>query len=554
MNDGQHKMKKILIVGGGLVLVIMVALVFLVFRKNQDEQVEYFLELLGEKDMVISQGTEYVEPGYKAYDSKGNDYDQEVMVEGSVNSEITGEYVITYKYKELEEVRKVTVLAKSTQLTFIVLAGEQIIYLRKGEEYVEPGYNVIDSYDTNLKDEVVVSGMVDVNTPGTYKLRYSVVNAVGVEVVAERTIIVESKYHLELNGDSVVRHLLGKEYVDSGCGVYDERGDKVDAPVTTNGSVNVNKAGTYTLTYSMSYQGYEEKITRTVQVYEVKCSGIVNRYGTKLTVSGAGVEGQKSFTWYLDGQKQSGGTGITASYEKIEKAYVLVDNNGLKGQVNCNITNQLIYNFEYDANNTKPFIGCNTYTASDKTRLESILKNAVSEAGYGTRAGVEAARFLVGGLKYKIAYLGPKKNDYRLGRYSQVGLNIASNTGWGCSFSGWTQGMDCTNFVGWAFIQAGLELKSVYSTSNVYSIRDVVSKLQVGDLLLTPGGDSFTHVGIIIGIDSSSIYVAEATTGSINAIVTTRMDKNNLPTSGKFSKARLYEYTQNGNVTNMWVS
>lgn len=554
--NNQVNIKKLLIIG--IIVVLFIGLVFggLFLRKSKEDTREYFLELFGENDIVIYQGSEYIEPGYRAYDNKGIDYNNDVQVFGNVNTGVVGEYVLTYKYQDFVLERRITVLAKSNQLTFLILNGDKVIYLKKGEEYVEPGFNVIDSVDVNLNDKVEVSGSVDTNKPGTYKIIYSVTNAMGVVVLEERTVIVESKYHLELNGDSIVNHLLGNKYVDLGCSVYDERGDKVNVQVSIEGDVNVNKEGIYTLKYILDYEGYNEIIERKVQVYKVSCNGTVNRYGTTLTVSGNGIGGQETFAWNIDGKNQSGDSKITLSYKKIKKASVGINVNGLKGQVNCSINNKLVYQFVYDSGNTKPFIKCNSYNANDRSRLENILKQAVSEAGYGTRAGVvEAARFLVGGLEYKIPYLGPKSHDSRLGRYNQVGLNIANNTGWGCSFSDWTQGIDCTNFVAWAFIQAGLKVNGVYSTTNVYKIKDVVDRLQVGDLLLTPGEDrEFTHVGIIIGIDSSSIYVAEATTGNINAVVTTRMDKNNLPTSGKFSKARLYEYQENGNVTNMWVS
>lgn len=556
MMNNQINIKKLFIIVIVVVLIIGLIVGGVLFKRPDETQdtKQFFLELLGESDMVIYQGNVYVEPGYRAYDNKGMDYYQEVEVLGDVNTDVAGEYVIIYRYQGFVLERKVTVLAKSNQLTFLILNGDKVIYLKKGEEYIEPGFNVIDSVDINLNDKVDVTGVVDTNKPGTYKIIYSVKNASGVVVVEERTVIVENKYHLELNGDNVVNHLLGNKYVDLGCSVYDERGDKVNVQVSVEGEVNVNKEGTYTLRYVLNYQGYNEIIERKVQVHKVSCNGTVNRYGTTLTVSGIG--GQETFTWNIDGKNQSGDSKITLSYKKVKKASVGINTNGLNGQVNCNISNKLVYQFVYDSENTKPFIKCNSYNSNDRSRLENTLKQAVNEAGYGTRAGVvEAARFLVGGLEYKIPYLGPKSHDNRLGRYNQEGLNIANNTGWGCSVSGWTQGIDCTNFVGWAFVQAGLTVNGIYSTTNVYRIIDVVDRLQVGDLLLTPGEDrAFTHVGIIIGIDSSSIYVAEATTGNINAVVTTRMDKNNLPSSGKFSKVRLYEYQQNGNVTNMWVS
>ena len=203
---------------------------------------------------------------------------------------------------------------------------------------------------------------------------------------------------------------------------------------------------------------------------------------------------------------------------------------------------------------------CNTYTASDKTKYEKMMSDAINSVGYGTRAGVvEAARFLVGGLDYKVKYLGPKKVNSALGRYPKKGLNIGQAGAWGCSVSGWTQGMDCTNFVEWAFIQNGLSISGgYYGTSNTYKTVNVVDKIRAGDFMLVPNNGqnankgNFIHIGIVVGVDKSAIYVAEATTGSIDAIVVTRIEKSNIGSS-RFKTVRLYNYPSDGNYSDMWL-
>ena len=374
----------------------------------------------------------------------------------------------------------------------------------------------------------------------------------------------------KLNGSEVIHHLLGEPYIDEGCSIYDKNGNKIAERLCEEiyNDVDVNKEGAYSVVYvggGDEEDASQELITRSVYVSSrlssPRCEGIINRYGTTLTYSsydfmvGNDMYEEPVCMWEIDGITidNKGSCKMELKYKKVDSASVIFYNGE---KINCNIKNSLIYDFKYDSENEKPYIGCRTYDSDDKTRLESILKNAVNEAGYGTRAGVvEAARFLVGGLDYKVKYMGPKQEHWQIGTYPYVGLNINAYTGWGCTIKGYIQGMDCTNFTGWAFKQNGLKVDNVYSTKNVYPLVDVVDKLQVGDLLLTPNDTSFSHVGIVIGIDDSSIYVAEATTtDKINAIVTTRLDKNNLPTKGRLSRARLYEYEKEGNVTNMWVS
>jgi hypothetical protein len=206
----------------------------------------------------------------------------------------------------------------------------------------------------------------------------------------------------------------------------------------------------------------------------------------------------------------------------------------------------------------KEYVTCNQFTNGQAAMIDSILESRVNDAGYGTRAGVvEAARFLVGALDYKVPYLGPKKDDSSLGRYSKIGLNIGKKGAWGCLVSGWIQGMDCTNFVSWAFYQNGISMHP-YS-NNHFNIREVIDQIKVGDLLYSPcvstckNDYKLSHVGIIIGIDDNYFYVAESTTGNINAIIVSKLDKRNLPEKDKFSRVNLYQYSSEGNVTNMWV-
>lgn len=223
-----------------------------------------------------------------------------------------------------------------------------------------------------------------------------------------------------------------------------------------------------------------------------------------------------------------------------------------------------IYTFKYVKNQMdKPLMACNTYTASDRAKLEDQLYRAIQKVGYGTRAGVvEAARFLVGALDYRVPYLGPKSKSVDpesvLGYYNKVGLNIGHNRGWGCYVYGWKQGIDCTGFTSWAFKNGGVKLSGVYSNSNTYPSTQVVNQIRPGDLMLSPCYDScrfdadYSHVGVVIGVDENKIYVAESTTGSINSIVITELDKKNMPTKYKFAVAKLYKYENDGKLTDMW--
>lgn len=74
----------------------------------------------------------------------------------------------------------------------ITLSGDAIIYIDKGCVYTEPGYTATDNLNTDITAGVVVSGTIDVNTPGLYTFTYSVKDALQNESTVTRTINVST--------------------------------------------------------------------------------------------------------------------------------------------------------------------------------------------------------------------------------------------------------------------------------------------------------------------------------------------------------------------------
>ena len=73
----------------------------------------------------------------------------------------------------------------------IVLTGGSDVTIGVGSTYVDPGYTATDAVDGNINGRVTVEGSVDVNTPGTYILRYVVTDAAGNQsVIAVRRVTV----------------------------------------------------------------------------------------------------------------------------------------------------------------------------------------------------------------------------------------------------------------------------------------------------------------------------------------------------------------------------
>jgi len=68
---------------------------------------------------------------------------------------------------------------KDTTPPTITLKGANPLFVDKGTTYVEPGFDANDDTDGDISADVKVSGTVDVNTEGTYELKYNVSDAAG---------------------------------------------------------------------------------------------------------------------------------------------------------------------------------------------------------------------------------------------------------------------------------------------------------------------------------------------------------------------------------------
>lgn len=536
-----------------LILSIVIVAGYLLFGVEKEKITFY---LIGNQQIFLEFGAEYEEMGFVAMNSKNEDLSQYVTIDKFINNQQAGNYIVKYtltkdNYRK-EIIRNVIVMERVISY-HLSLNGDKNEKHLLGEAYIEKGCILYDDNNNRINVDVDVKGYVNQNKVGIYELVYSVLyDSMRYEIsrnVEVYDLTWDYSKEIKDNKVNLLFHINSE---------YFKNVKLPDGSICTNSSFSylVTLNGTYNFEV---YDIYGNKKIITIEINEIindlKCEGIVNRYGTNLNIVGIDKDKFSNFEWNIDGVKTNGKNSYNISYKKVSFASVIAKNDKQNFSMNCSITNNLYYDFKYDPNNQKPVMKCNTYTQNDRIILEEKLKNVILEAGYGTRAGVvEAARFLVGAFDYKIPYLGPKSVNSVLGKYEKIGLNIANSNGWGCSVSGWTQGIDCTNFVRWAFIQAGLKVGYIYSTANVYKLIETVDQIKVGDLLLTPNGSSFSHVGIIVGIDDENVYVAESTTGRINALVVTTLKKNNLPQSGALSRVKLYKYENEGNVTNMWVN
>jgi len=185
MNKKLGNIKYIIIIVG--IILIVLSLIFLLPKMMNKE---YYLVLNGDTDIVIKQNTPYIEAGFNAKDNKENNLQNQVIIEGEINTNIVGEYKLTYRLNNIIRERTILVVSEENQVTYLILSGESTMFLKVGEKYQEPGFTVIDNLETDLNNKVKITGNINTNVSGTYKIKYSVTNKSGKIIEEERTVIV----------------------------------------------------------------------------------------------------------------------------------------------------------------------------------------------------------------------------------------------------------------------------------------------------------------------------------------------------------------------------
>ncbi len=133
--------------------------------------------------------------------------------------------------------------------------------------------NASDDRDGPITDRIICTYNFPNFTPGTYQMRYTVCDDEGNCDTASREIIIYALDVVDttgplitLNGFVIVEITVGGTWTDPGAEAFD-MGDQKACEFTISGTVDFNKEGAYTLTYtSTDTKGNKSTKTRTVNV------------------------------------------------------------------------------------------------------------------------------------------------------------------------------------------------------------------------------------------------------------------------------------------------
>jgi len=157
-----------------LILFFSGLILYFLFSKNELKKTNRmpYLEIYGNNVVILNQNDPYVDFGYYAYDLEDGNITKNVGVQNNVDNTKPGIYEISYVVSDSGQqsaVKTRTVIVKSLNHSFdFKLKGSPAIYLKKGNNFTEPGYIA----NNNLNDTVKVLGQVDGNKEGIYTIYY----------------------------------------------------------------------------------------------------------------------------------------------------------------------------------------------------------------------------------------------------------------------------------------------------------------------------------------------------------------------------------------------
>lgn len=258
------KNKKLVIAVTGIVVTLLFLIILFLSLFNIN------INLNGSPKETIEYGDTYTEQGATAAFNTpaSKNVPLNVTIKGSVDSSKLGTYHIHYKAKKgifsVQKSREVKIV--DTKAPIIELNKIDGYYPKTGETYQEEGFTATDNYDGDITSKIK-------RTEDKNVITYTVSDSSGNKTSVQRTIEYNDGIAptITLNGDSNITIKAGTRFEDPGCTAKDSHGNDISDSVSVSDNISTYRAGTYTITYSVTDKfGNETSIDRTVTVEAVK--------------------------------------------------------------------------------------------------------------------------------------------------------------------------------------------------------------------------------------------------------------------------------------------
>ena len=256
--DVMSSIKKIYF--GGIVLLVLVVLSLISFISPK-----VMISLNGDQTINLSVGEKYLEEGATAKLIGGVSTKKiKVLISGSVNSEIIGQYIVTYKAKIENYESSITRVVNVVDEVKPEIKLSDRVTMCKNKNLLNYEVSASDNYDGDLSKNIKYNIEND-------NIIFSVKDSSNNEATITKKIeMIDNEVpNIKLNGSKNMQVILGSEFVEPGFSASDSCDGDLTNKVSVEGYVDTLVAGVYTLKYVVSDTvGNKKEVSRVVTVKE----------------------------------------------------------------------------------------------------------------------------------------------------------------------------------------------------------------------------------------------------------------------------------------------
>lgn len=237
------------------------------------------ITLVGASSMNVEVGGTFTDPGATATDAMDGNLTSRITVSGSVNVGLPGLYTLTYNVIDLSGNAATpvarTIRVADTQKPVLSLKGASPVTIEAKIAYTDAGATAQDSYEGDISARIVVTGSVNAALKGSYTITYNVSDSSGnAAIPVSRTVNVvdTTKPVITLTGATEVTIEAGGVYSDAGATAQDNYDGNLTGVIVVVNTVNMKKAGVYTVTYNVTDASGNKaaEVKRTVRVVDTQ--------------------------------------------------------------------------------------------------------------------------------------------------------------------------------------------------------------------------------------------------------------------------------------------
>lgn len=296
------------------------------------------------------------------------------------------------------------------------------------------GVSASDNADGDVTADIQVQGKVDVSSPGTTELVYTVTDKAGNKGEAVRKITVMEKEQpvvpdksapvLNIPASTVIT--VGSKFDKmQGVSAKDDRDGDITAKVTCTGEVDSSKPGTYTLTYRVSDKAGNTVTQQRTVIVKAAQQGtdkpaVVKASGVKLNHSSITIQKGKKYTWLKAAVTPKNTTNKKLTWSSSNKKVAAINAKGVvtakkEGTANIKVKT---------ANGKKDTVKVNV--VDRKIKVSKISMDKKARMYRGTKLELDAAVKPVNASKKKVSW---STSNSKIATVSPKGVVKAKKTG-----------------------------------------------------------------------------------------------------------------------------